>query len=82
MHASLYQSTLETPFGAMRIGVDTDGILVEVSLPNRGPFRSARVVMPASASNGMEAARAQLLEYFDGKRRAFDLQVDARGTEF
>lgn len=82
MSSSLYRSTLETPFGDMQIGVDACGVLVEVRLPNRGPFASPRASMPSEAAVGMDAARSQLREYFAGERRTFDLALDARGTEF
>jgi methylated-DNA-[protein]-cysteine S-methyltransferase len=82
MSSSLFRSTLETPFGDMQIGVDEEGVLVEVRLPNRGPFRASRTELPAPAMKGMDAARTQLLEYFGGRRRTFDLPLEARGTEF
>ncbi len=82
MDSSLYRSTIETPFGAMQIGVDSNGVLLEVSLPNRGPFRDSRAAMPMGARAGMKRAHSQLLEYFTGARRTFDLPLDARGTEF
>ncbi len=82
MNSSLYRSTLETPYGEIQIGVDDDGVLLEVRLPNRGPFSLKRVSMPATAAAGMDAVRSQLREYFTGTRRAFDLPLDARGTEF
>ncbi len=82
MNPRLYRCALGTPFGEMQIGVDSYGVLIEVSLPNRGPFCDSRVEMPSAAEAGMERARSQLLEYFGGTRRTFDLSLDARGTEF
>ncbi len=82
MNSSLYRSTLETPFGEIQIGVDEGGVLIEVRLPNRGPFSPKRISMPFSAAAGMDSARRQLCEYFAGTRRTFDLLLDARGTAF
>ena len=82
MNSSLYRSMLETPFGEIQIGVDDDGVLLELRLPNRGPFSPKRISLPPAAAAGMEAVRAQLREYFAGTRRTFDLPLDARGTEF
>ncbi len=82
MTASLFRSTLETPFGEMQIGVDADGVVLEIRLPNRGPFRRAGTSLPLHAAQGMRAARVQLEEYFAGRRRTFDLAIDARGTAF
>ena len=82
MTSSLFRSTLETPFGEMQIGVDDEGVLVELQFPNRGPFPSTRQAMPPTAAGATDAVRAQLQEYFSGIRRTFDLPIDARGTAF
>jgi methylated-DNA-[protein]-cysteine S-methyltransferase len=82
MNAGLYRSVLETPFGDMQIGVDCDGTLVEVRLPNRGPFPRSRTTMPAAATAGMDAVRAQLCEYFARSRQTFDLPIEPQGTAF
>ena len=82
MNSSLYRSKLETPFGEILIGVDDDGMLLEIRLPNRGPFSPKHISMPPAAACGMDCVRSQLREYFAGTRRTFDLPLDARGTEF
>ncbi len=38
--------------------------------------------LPPAASEGMHEARVQLTEYFNGRRRSFDLRLEARGTTF
>jgi methylated-DNA-[protein]-cysteine S-methyltransferase len=82
MNSSLYRSSLETPFGDMQIGVDAEGTLLEIRLPNRGPFSPRQGRLPAVAVRTTHDAKAQLLEYFAGTRRTFDLPIDARGTAF
>jgi methylated-DNA-[protein]-cysteine S-methyltransferase len=78
----LYRSMLETPFGAMQLAVDSGGVLLEVWLPNRRPTAHSAGRVPRAARAGLNAARTQLSEYFCGKRRAFDLDLEARGSEF
>lgn len=80
--ASLYRFPFETPFGRMQLAVDDGGILVELWLPNRGPASPSREPFPREAESGMQAAKAQLTEYFLGKRRAFDLLLGPRGSSF
>jgi methylated-DNA-[protein]-cysteine S-methyltransferase len=82
MNATLYHSTLRTPFGAIQLAVDDDGVLVEVWLPNRGPSRISHDLLPRSAQEGMRSAETQLSEYFHGKRRTFDLRLEPRGSSF
>ncbi len=82
MDAALFRSRLKTPFGLMHVAVDGDGVLVEVWLPNRGPVVESREPLSRAASAGARAAHVQLNEYFQGKRRVFDLQLDPRGTSF
>lgn len=79
---ALFRSLYESPFGTLNVAVDADGTLVELWLPNRkrrdvspGPF-------PNAARAGMEAAHAQLREYFAGARRAFDLPLQPLGSPF
>ena len=82
MLAGLFRSTVETPFGDMQVGVDDDGVLLEVCLPNRRPAGDAPRPVSRAARAGGRAAEAQLIEYFAGKRRAFDLRLDPRGSPF
>jgi methylated-DNA-[protein]-cysteine S-methyltransferase len=82
MIAALFRSLLETPVGAMQVSVDAEGTLVEVLLPNRPPAALSSEPLPPAATRGMRAARAQLGEYFLGKRRVFDLPLAPRGSPF
>ncbi len=73
----------DTPIGTLRLVGGEDSIDC-IELPNR----AAETPDPAWApSNGglpaaLEEAKRQLGEYFDGKRREFDLPLGAGGTEF
>jgi methylated-DNA-[protein]-cysteine S-methyltransferase len=43
---------------------------------------SAQIETPDRTSAVLDAAQRQLLEYFDGRRTTFDLELDPVGTEF
>jgi methylated-DNA-[protein]-cysteine S-methyltransferase len=65
--------TIETPLGPVQLMADADGALTELK------FGASN-----GAGNGTvnpDVAR-QLSEYFAGKRKAFDLPLAPRGTEF
>ncbi len=76
---------LETPVGRLVVGGRGDH-LTHVFLPNDpGAFRRARRSEDLSDSDlpaAVSAARRQLVEYFAGVRRAFDLPLAPAGTEF
>ena len=78
----LFRSTLSTPYGALKLAVDENGVLVELWLPNRGRASDTDRPFPDAARRGMDAVYAQLREYFRGERREFDLPLDPRGTAF
>jgi len=82
VEASFYYSALQTQFGTIQIAVEANGVVTEVWLPNRrrGPVHEG--TLPRSAERGTRDAHAQLREYFEGKRRAFDLPIDPRGSPF
>jgi methylated-DNA-[protein]-cysteine S-methyltransferase len=74
---------LDTPLGVATVAA-TDRGLVRVMLPNQdresGLERIAREVSPRilEAPARVDRARRELDEYFAGRRRAFDLDVDLR----
>ena len=82
MGDQLFRSTLETPFGQLKLAVDGDGTLLELWLPNRGKAIQSTRCASRAASEGMHAAQTQLREYFAGTRRTFDLALDPHGTPF
>ena len=78
----LFRAAIATPFGTMQLAVDASGALVELRLPNRGPFAPAASAAPESAARGLHRAHRQLDEYFAGKRTRFELSLAPRGTPF
>ncbi|MYN64230.1 MAG: methylated-DNA--[protein]-cysteine S-methyltransferase [Acidobacteria bacterium] len=73
----------DTPIGTLRL-VGDERHLERVDLPNtavRQPdagWREKRSALPAA----LHAAKRQLVEYFDGTRRDFDLPLAPDGTAF
>jgi methylated-DNA-[protein]-cysteine S-methyltransferase len=81
MYAELYRSTLDTPVGRLGLAVDEHGSLIELWLPNRRR-NDTSLHIPSQARAGMNAAKAQLGEYFSGRLRAFDLPLHPHGSGF
>jgi methylated-DNA-[protein]-cysteine S-methyltransferase len=67
----------ESPLGPLTLRASGRG-LVAVSFPGRGPARQQGARDPAAVAG----AAAQLEEYFAGERRAFDVPLDLRGSDF
>lgn len=68
---SIYYDDMETPIGTLRLVADDRGLreirFAEPRHPRETPATWVR------ASGPLAAARAQLQEYFAGKRQQFDL---------
>jgi methylated-DNA-[protein]-cysteine S-methyltransferase len=82
MNEAVFRSRLETPVGAVQLAVNGEGALVEILLPNRRHALSTAEPASPAAARGMHTAQEQLREYFLGKRRVFDLALDAEGSPF
>jgi methylated-DNA-[protein]-cysteine S-methyltransferase len=67
----------ETPIGPLTLHRGPRG-LTRLDFPNRGPARDETARDPGA----LEAAAAQLDEYFAGRRTAFDLPLHLDGTPF
>ena len=74
---ALYPST----FGELAIAASDDG-LVAIDLQSGKRPLLAKPDWQQRRSSLTDAAAAQLQEYFDGNRHAFDLPLDAAGTDF
>jgi methylated-DNA-[protein]-cysteine S-methyltransferase len=74
----LHQISVDSPIGALRLHA-TDDALVAVYLPEQYAPGS----VPEGAGHAvLERAREQLVQYFAGERRCFDLPVEPQGTAF
>jgi methylated-DNA-[protein]-cysteine S-methyltransferase len=77
-----YSKQIDSPVGALKL-VASDAGLAAILWPNDDPAR-VRLGEPVVSETHpvlLEAER-QLKEYFDGRRKAFDLKLDFNGTEF
>lgn len=73
--AYCYWDLVPSPLRSLSVAVDADGRLVEIRFDGRRPEgrRDAQ---------RCKDARAQLVEYFAGKRREFELELAPYGTAF
>lgn len=84
----LHTAEFESPIGSLRIAGTSTG-LAYVQLPHangRGfdgwRTRHAPAAIVKQGFEPNRASVAQILEFLEGKREAFDLPLDLRGTEF
>ncbi|QDK33908.1 methylated-DNA--[protein]-cysteine S-methyltransferase [Sphingomonas sp. IC081] len=87
---SLHMSRMPSPVGELTL-VASDAGLVAVLWENDDPRRvhlhathhvPLHELPPGDAHPVLEQARAQLADYFAGRRTVFDLPLDFRGTAF
>lgn len=78
----VFREAFVSPFGSMQIGVDGEGVLVEVWLPNKASAIETPGKAPRDAVAGLRAATMQLMEYFNRGRRDFDLALRPHGSVF
>lgn len=79
---SLCNTTIDTPVGQLTL-VAGDSGLVAVLWENDDPQRVPLGTLRRNESHPvLAAAKQQLREYFGGRRRDFDLPIDASGTPF
>jgi len=78
----LSYSRMNSPAGPLLIGV-SETALVTLEFDRGLPKKIAgQAVSWEESESRTHAVRAQLQEYFSGKRRNFDLALDPRGTDF
>lgn len=79
----LYYSRIQSPIGALVIGVSEKGLaIIEF---DRGEFPKGRLAQSANweeSSARTGAVVRELEEYFAGERREFTVPLDLRGTDF
>lgn len=79
----LNYKTMPSPVGPLRLIASERGlcaVLFHDGETTRLPTDAA--LLPQERHAGLARAQRQLEEYFAGKRRAFDLRLDLRGTVF
>ena len=79
---TLYYSRMSSPVGPLLIGVSESALVIlEFDRGLRKLVDGCEVAWQESEAR-TRRVRKQLEEYFAGKRREFDLDLDLRGTEF
>jgi len=79
---TLYYSRMSSPVGPLLIGVSQSALVIlefDRGLPE---LVNGLDVEWKESESRTRAVRRQLEEYFAGRRREFDLELDLRGTEF
>ncbi len=79
----MYSSTYQSPLGPLELVASDEG-LVAVLWPDDPPdrVRLGDDLLESPDNPVLAKAAEQLDEYFEGKRKDFDLPLDLRGTEF
>jgi O-6-methylguanine DNA methyltransferase len=80
---TLYYSRMQSPIGGLVVGVSETGLaIIEFDQGDFPKGRLARTVDWVESEERTAPAIQELQEYFEGKRRAFTVPLDLRGTEF
>ncbi len=77
-----FRSLFEAPVGTIELAVNGEGSLIEILLPNRGPFALSSQQSSQAAAHAMRVVKRQLEEYFTGTRSSFDLPLQPSGSAF
>lgn len=80
--ASFFCDTFSTPIGAFTIAVNETGAVVATTFGDEARLRQNHRGNFVSNPAAVRAAREQVLDYFAGKRREFDLDLAPQGTAF
>jgi methylated-DNA-[protein]-cysteine S-methyltransferase len=80
---TLFHSIFATPFGDFSVAVNEANAITATAFGDAARLRSILGTRPLSADKARTAAaREQVLAYFAGKLRDFDLQLAPTGTPF
>ncbi len=84
----LYVHTFETPVGTMQLATTDKGVAL-ILLPTRKPLDADTLAARYFPSHTVQVggalnrtAAGQIVEYLDGRRTKFDLDLDVQGTPF
>ena len=78
---TVFHTTIDSPVGPLLLAAGDDGLRAVEFHASRHPV-PREADWQAGDHPLLQRARAQLDEYFAGKRRTFDLPLAPRGTEF
>ncbi|GAB4147038.1 MAG: methylated-DNA--[protein]-cysteine S-methyltransferase [Planctomycetota bacterium] len=73
-----YCATFDSPLGELHVVVDEEGTLLRIDLPGNRSHAPGERSSPSRCRHVV----LQLGEYFEGKRRRFDLRLCLEGTPF
>lgn len=77
-----YYDTLESPWGGMLIAASEKGVTGVYFDRQKYHPKRGKEWQHAPENKHLQKAKKQLAEYFKGKRRAFDLELDPAGSPF
>lgn len=84
--SSAFLHRIESPLGPIQVLLNGQGALVYLGFadhePRKALLQRLEMVTHARVDASLPALQRQLIEYFEGRRRAFDFPLDLRGTPF
>ncbi|HRL22658.1 MAG TPA: methylated-DNA--[protein]-cysteine S-methyltransferase [Alcaligenes sp.] len=83
-YVGLRTARFETPLGAMRLVADPQGALLRLDFEEQSVHGLAaqQVAGLVQDPSLLAPVQLQLQDYFEGRRRQFDLPINPQGTEF
>jgi methylated-DNA-[protein]-cysteine S-methyltransferase len=79
---TLFYSRMSSPVGPLLIGVSKSALVALEFDRGLPPQIAGQPIAWEASEPRTQHVRRQMKEYFAGKRREFDLDIDLRGTEF
>src|SRR5690348_15860414 len=79
---TLYYSRMPSPVCSLLLGASDDVLVIHALDRGLPKTIAGQPINWQESAQQTAIARKQMEEYFAGKRRDFDLNVDLRGTEF
>ncbi len=82
MTSALFSRSVPSPVGQLTLVASDRGLCAVLWPGDHDRVAFASTPVPVASHPVLDAAAAQLEEYFAGRRTEFDLELDLRGTEF